>query len=104
MRKKFAKEPFVAVAVSLDARGEPDKTAEKRQAILKFLDRVHATPTTNLWLEEETAVWQEKLKIDWVPCVYVFDKDGHYVAKLYDSEFNPTVVENLVEELLKHRL
>jgi hypothetical protein len=100
MRKKFAKDPFVAVSVSLDERGDPDKTAEKRKAILKFLDRVHAT-MTNLWLEEENAVWQEKLNIAWVPCVYVFDKDGHYVAKLYDSEFNPTVVENLVEELLK---
>ena len=100
MHQKFAKEPFVAVSVALDARGDPEKTAEERKAILKFLDRVHAT-TTNLWLEEEAAVWPEKLKIDSPPCVYVFDKDGHFVAKLYDSEFNPTVVENLVEELLK---
>jgi len=100
MHKKFAKEPFVAVTVALDPRGDPDKTAEERKAILKFLARMQAT-MPNLWLEEPNSFWQERLKIDSPPCVYVFDKDGHFVAKLYDSEFNPTVVENLVEELLK---
>jgi hypothetical protein len=100
MHNKFGKDKFAAISVALDERGEPDKIAEKRQAILRFLDRTHAT-LTNVWLEEPASFWQEKLKIDSPPCVYVFDKDGHFVKKLYDSEFNPTVVENLVEELLK---
>ncbi len=100
MHNKFDKKNFVAISVSLDEREGPDQQAEKRKAILKFLGRTKAT-LTNVWLEEPASVWQEKLKFDSPPCVYVFDKDNHFVKKLDGNEFNPTVVENLVEELLK---
>ncbi len=100
MHKKFDKKQFAAISVALDPRDDPDKVAEKREKILAFLTKTDAT-LTNVWLEEPGSVWQEKLKFDAPPGVYVFDRDGHFVAKLYDSQFNPTVVENLVEELLK---
>jgi hypothetical protein len=100
MHNKFDKKNFLAISVALDPRDEPEKVAEKRKAILKFLERMKAT-LTNVWLEEPASVWQEKLRFDSPPCVYVFDKDNRFVKKLNESEFNPTVVENLVEELLK---
>jgi hypothetical protein len=100
MHNRFPKDKFVAISVALDEREGGAKQEEKRKAILSFLERTNAT-LTNLWLEEPMEVWQEKLNVVSPPCAYVFDRDGHFVKKLFDSEFNPTVAENLVDELLK---
>jgi hypothetical protein len=105
MHKKFDKKDFIAISVALDERKDPDDIAEKRQAILKFLNKTNAT-TANFWLEDPPSVWQEKLRAAdgspiAPPIAYVFDKDNHFVKKLYDRENYTTVVENLVEELLK---
>jgi hypothetical protein len=100
MHKKYDKNKFTAISVALDPREDPEKVAETRKKMQAFLDKMNAT-LLNVWLEEPASVWQDKLKFDSPPCIYVFDKDNHFVKKLYDSEFNPTVVENLVEELLK---
>jgi hypothetical protein len=100
MHKKFDKKDFVAITVALDERKDSDELAEKRKAILKFLDKTNAT-MPNYWLEDPSSVWQDKLGIAAPPCAYVFDKDNKFVKKLYDNEYNTTVVENLVEELLK---
>ena len=105
MHNKFDKKDFVAISVALDERKDPDDVAEKRKAILKFLNQTKAT-MPNFWLEDPPSVWQEKLKADdgsplAPPIAYVFDKDNHIVKKLYDRENYTTVVENLVKELLK---
>jgi hypothetical protein len=69
-----------------------------REAIMKFLNKNKAT-MTNVWLDEPAAVWQEKTGINAVPFMYIFDKDNRIVKKLAGEEYNPTLAENLVEEL-----
>jgi hypothetical protein len=100
MHKKFANKDFVAVTVALDERKDSDDVAEKHKRIMDFLNRNNAT-MPNYWLEDPPSVWQDKLGVTAPPIAYVFDKDNKFVKKLYDSEYNTTVVENLVEELLK---
>jgi hypothetical protein len=103
--KKFDKKDFVAISVALDKRGDAEENAETRKKILAFLHKTDAT-MPNYWLEDPPSVWQEKLKADdgsplAPPIAFVFDKDNHFVKKLYDRENYTIVVENLVKELLK---
>jgi thiol-disulfide isomerase/thioredoxin len=78
MQKKYAKDALAAVSVSLD---DP-KDKKATQNVLDFLRKQKAT-FTNLILDEKSEVWQEKLKFDGPPCVFVFDRDGKW--KKYDS-------------------
>ena len=73
MQKKFAKDGVVAISVSVD--DPQDKRA--MQNVLGFLRKQKAT-FTNLVLDEKPEVWQEKLKFDGPPCVFVFNRDGKY--------------------------
>jgi hypothetical protein len=77
MQKKYAGKDFAAVSVNLD---DP-KDAKARQKALDFLQKQQAT-FTNVMLDAKPEVWQEKLKIDGPPCIYVFDRDGRFVKKL----------------------
>src|SRR5437588_234325 len=63
MRQKYGKDGVIAIAVSVD--DAKDKEAQAR--VVKFLESVKATDVINLNLDEESEVWQEKLKIDAVP-------------------------------------
>jgi thiol-disulfide isomerase/thioredoxin len=100
MHNKFDKKKVAIISVTVDPREDADQIADKRKAIMKFLEKNKAT-MANVWLDEPAAVWQEKTGVPAVPFMYVFDKDNHFVKKLADEEYNPTVAENLVEELAK---
>jgi thiol-disulfide isomerase/thioredoxin len=95
MHKKYSGDGVVTISVSLDDAKE-DGTAAK---VRKFLEAQHAT-FTNLILDEKPEVWQDKLKFDGPPCVYVFGRDGK-VAKQFKDEFTFADVESLVKELLE---
>ena len=103
MHKKYGGKDFVAISVNLD---DPHD-AKAREKVQKFLDKQKAT-FTNVMLDAKPEVWQEKLKIDGPPCVYVFDRDNHFVKKLpvisaKDDEAEPaeySVVAPLVAKLL----
>jgi thiol-disulfide isomerase/thioredoxin len=100
MHNKFDKKKVAIISVTVDPREDADQIAEKRKAIVRFLEKNKAT-MTNVWLDEPAAVWQEKTGINAVPFMYVFDKDNRFIKKLDGDEYNPTVAENLVEELAK---
>lgn len=93
MHKKYAKDDFAAVSVSLD---DP-KDEKARERVLDFLRKQKAT-FTNLILDEKSEVWQEKLKFDGPPCVFVFARDGTW--KKYTSP-DYAEIEKYVAELLK---
>jgi hypothetical protein len=95
MQKKYGKVGVVAVSVNLD---DPNEAGAKDKA-LKYLKSQKAT-FTNLILDEKVEVWQKKLKIEGVPCIFVFDKEGK-VAKKFDSGEKYDEVEKLVIDLLK---
>jgi hypothetical protein len=103
MHKKYGGKDFVAISVNLD---DPHD-AKMRAKVQAFLEKQNAT-LTNVMLDAKPEVWQEKLKIDGPPCIYVFDRDNHFVKKLpviseKESEAEPaeySVVEKVVTKLL----
>lgn len=76
MHKKYAKDGFVAVSVSLDEPAD----AKARASGLRFLAKQGAT-FANLLLDETPEFYQTKLKIDGPPCVYLFNRDNRFVLK-----------------------
>jgi thiol-disulfide isomerase/thioredoxin len=93
MHKKYGKDGLVAMTVSVDEEANnPDIQAEA----LKFLRKVNAG-FNNVILDEKPAFWQEKLRFDAVPCVYVFDRQGKW--RQY-KEPNYAEIEKVVVELL----
>ncbi|HTK75849.1 MAG TPA: TlpA disulfide reductase family protein [Gemmataceae bacterium] len=96
LNQRHAKDPFLAISVSLDDLSE-DETKAKVQ---KFLDAQKAT-FTNLILDEKPEVWQSKLKIDGPPLVIVFNKDGGLEQKFVDKAVDYEKIGQLVAELLK---
>src|SRR5215510_4375929 len=97
MHKKYAKDGLAAVSLSLD---DPNEQGVK-QAVTKFLESQKAT-FTNLILDEKVEVWQDKLKIDGPPAVFVIGRDGKVVKKFAD-DVNYADIEKLAVELLKKK-
>ena len=93
MHNKYAKEGFAAISVSLD---DP-KDEAARQRVLDFLRKQKAT-FTNLILDEKSEVWQEKLKFDGPPCVFVFNRDGKWKPYMMPDYAE---IEKYVAELMK---
>jgi thiol-disulfide isomerase/thioredoxin len=93
MHQKYAKDGLVAVTVSVD---EDANNPEVQGEALKFLRQVKAT-FSNVILDEKPAFWQEKLRFDAVPCIYVFDRQGKW-RQYKDSTY--AEIEKVVVELL----
>ena len=99
MHKKYAKDGLAAFSCALDDPNAKDIKAK----LLKFLKEKKAT-LTNLWLQESAEVWQDKLAIEGLPAVFVFDRDGKPAKKFTaDDNFTYADVEELVAELLKKK-
>ncbi len=94
MHQKYAKDGFAAISVSLDDPGDPQAKAR----VVKFLEGQKAA-FTNLILDEQPEVWQEKLKFAGPPAVFVFDRQGKW--KKFEGDFQYKDVEAYVQELLK---
>jgi hypothetical protein len=107
MHKKYAKDGFVAVSVALDDPTDKD-FPKVRGRIQQFLEKQGAT-FTNLILNEKPEDSQQKLNINGPPCLYVFNRDGHWVKKfplrdakgdvIEDGDY--TALEKVVDELMK---
>jgi hypothetical protein len=93
MQQKHAKDGVAAISVSLD---DP-KDKKAMQNVRDFLRKQKAT-FTNLVLDEKPEVWQEKLKFDGPPCVFVFNRDGKW-EKFAAPDY--AVIEKYVAGLLK---
>jgi hypothetical protein len=98
MHKKYGNDGFVALSVALDDA----KDKEIRTEVDAFLAKKKAN-FTNLICDGDPLDWYKQLKIESVPCVYVFDKDNRFVLKLTakDKEIDFKVVEAEVARLLK---
>jgi hypothetical protein len=97
MHKKYGSGVFAALSVSLDDPNEPGV----RDKVLKFLESKDAT-FTNLILDEKPEVWQEKLKFEGPPCVYVFNAEGA-IARQFKDEFTYADVDKVVQPLLARK-
>ena len=93
---KYRGDGLVVVSVSLDDPAEPGA----KDKVAKFLGAQHATGS-HVILDEKPAAWQEKLKIDCPPCVYVFNRQGALEQKFTDQAVDYAAIEKLVAELLR---
>jgi thiol-disulfide isomerase/thioredoxin len=95
LHRKYAAKGLAAVSVSLD-----DPTDEQaRERANRFLTDKQAA-FSNYMLDEKATFWQEKLKIDGPPCVFVFDRSGRLVKKYHDDvDYNE--IDHIVVDLLK---
>lgn len=97
LHQEHAKDGVVCMSVSVD---DP----EKKELALKFLTKTGAT-FQNFLLDEEAEVWQKNWKVNGVPIVFVFGKDGAQAAKFDaddpDKQFSYKDVKAKVAELLK---
>ncbi len=96
MHEQYGNKGFAAISVSIDEDAQKPEVQEK---ILKIL-RPRNAHFTNLILDEQAVLWQEKLGFAAVPCVIVFNREGRWVKKFKDDEANYDEVEKLVLELL----
>jgi thiol-disulfide isomerase/thioredoxin len=94
MHHRYAKDGFTAVSVSVD---DPNDK-EVRQRVETFLrDRKATFP--NYILDEKPEVWQQKLKFETLPTVFVFDRAGK--GRKFTGEFEYADVEKYAAELVK---
>jgi thiol-disulfide isomerase/thioredoxin len=99
LHQEHAKDGVVCMSVSVD-----DPTPEKKAKALEFLTKKGAT-FQNFLLDEDSEVWQKNWKVNGVPIVFVFNRDGSQ-AMMFNSEdpdkpFTYKDVKAKVEELLK---
>jgi thioredoxin-like negative regulator of GroEL len=96
MSRKYAGQGLVVISVSVDPNPQ---TKETQETALAFLRARQAT-FTNLLLDEPEAFWAERLGVQSLPCVFVFNRDGKW-RKFTGEDAKPEDVDKLVAEWLK---
>src|SRR5579864_382802 len=95
LHRKYANSGLTAISVSLDGTHD----AETRDRVRNFLTKQQGT-FANFILDEKPEVWQQKLKIDGPPCVFVFGRKGELLKRYHDG-VDYKDVEVIVVEALK---
>lgn len=100
LHRKFAGKGLAVVSLSFDDPAKAKQVAEAE----KFLKEKKAE-FRNILLDEEDGVGFEKLMINSIPAVFVFDRDGKEVKRFTlddpDNQFTYAEVEKAVEALLQ---
>lgn len=94
LHRKHAPAGLAAVSVSLDQNTEAD-----RRRVVAFLKKQSAT-FANCLLDEPAGMWQNKLRVDGPPIVFVFNRKGELVRRMADAEVDYDAVAKLVATLL----
>lgn len=97
LHRKYAASGLTCISVSLD---DPADDAARGRA-LRFLGEKKAT-FANFLLDERPEFWQEKLKIDGPPCVFVFNRAGGLLKKYHD-DVDYRDIELIVIDALKEQ-
>jgi hypothetical protein len=96
MHRKYARDGFAAVSVSLD---DP-RDAKLMANVERFLKAQNAT-FTNVVLDEKVEFWQKKLGFDGPPCIFVFNREGRWTK--FDAFPEYAEIEKVVLEHLKKK-
>lgn len=98
MHEKFARDGLLVVSVNLDDPADP----EARPRAEKFLASKNAS-TVNVMLDEKPEVAEKMLRIEGLPTVFVFNREGRYARfpSADKPDFDHADIEKLVTELLK---
>lgn len=97
LQKKYGKDGFVAISVSLDDPKNP-ATLPKVQGLLEKLGATF----TNVILDAPPEVWQKRLGSETVPLVYVFNR-ARKIYKKYGDGVDYADVEKDVQKLLQEK-
>jgi hypothetical protein len=97
MQSKLKESGLVVVTVDLD---DPNDK-EEIEGVLKIL-RQKNVPLPNFILDEKQEYWKEKLNIEGVPLVYVFNRAGQIELKKTERP-DPDKFDALIEKLLKEK-
>lgn len=95
LHRKHAAAGLAVVAVSLD--DSEDEAAQSRAE--RFLAAQQASFTCFL-LNEKPAAWQQRLKIDGPPCLFLFNRRGELLKKYHDH-VDYDDIDRLVSDALK---
>jgi thiol-disulfide isomerase/thioredoxin len=93
MHKKYADKGLAVASLSFDDRDNPEAIAEAE----KFLREQNAA-FTNVLLDEEYGVGNEKLDINSIPAVFVYGPDGQEVKRYTGDDPNHPFTYEQVEK------
>jgi thiol-disulfide isomerase/thioredoxin len=95
LHRKYANQGFTVVSVSVD-----DVTdADTRERVKDYLLQQKAT-CRNLLLAEKPEVWVPKLKMDSIPAMILFDRDGRMINRWDGNDISLQSIEKRITELL----
>jgi thiol-disulfide isomerase/thioredoxin len=99
LQRKYAKDGLTVVTVSIDdVSSDPGAS----QRVKMFLQQQQAT-SRNLLLAENPQVWVQKLKMNSVPSMFLFDREGHLINRWTGGEINLGAIEKRITELLAEK-
>ncbi|MCE9534466.1 MAG: TlpA family protein disulfide reductase [Planctomycetes bacterium] len=95
LHRKYARQGLAVVTVSIDDISDP----QVQERIRMFL-RSQQASSRNLLLAEKPEVWIEKLKMNSVPTMFLFDREGRLINRWNGSEIHLNLIEKRITELL----
>ncbi len=93
--RQYASQGLEVVTVSIDDATD----LQAREQVKLFLQQQGAL-TRNLMLAEKPDVWIPKLKMDSVPTMFLFDRQGQLINRWTGGEINMPQIEKRIAELL----
>jgi thiol-disulfide isomerase/thioredoxin len=96
LHRKYAKDGLAVVSVSVDDVTDPDV----RERVKSFLQQQGAS-CRNLLLAEKPEVWIAKLKMNSVPSMFLFDRDGRLINRWTGGEIDLGAIEKRITDLLQ---
>jgi thiol-disulfide isomerase/thioredoxin len=100
LHTKYAKDGVAVIAVNLD---DPTDAAAREKAV-KFLKDQKAA-FTNLFIDpsEKPEDWFTRLRIESIPAMFVFNREGKLEKRYVDDVIKHDEVEKLVTQLLSRK-
>jgi thiol-disulfide isomerase/thioredoxin len=95
MHRKYAKDGLTVVSVSVDDVSDP----EARERVKAFLQQ-QRSPCRNLLLAEKPDVWVPRLKMNSIPCMFLFDQRGRLINRWTGNEVDLPTIEKRIVSLL----
>jgi len=80
LHNKYASKGLVVVSLNLDNPRDEENVAD----VKALLARKKLGAVTNIMLDEDQKFWTSKFKINGVPAVFIFDRDGKW-HKFYEE-------------------
>jgi thiol-disulfide isomerase/thioredoxin len=95
LHRKYGKDGLAVVSVSIDDVTDPDV----RERVKIFL-RQQGADCKNLLLAEKPETWIQKLHMNSVPSMFLFDREGRLINRWTGGEIELNSIERRINQLL----